>query len=58
VTLAPDPQADFVRLRATDIGTMVPQLGKLFPDHGAICRIAGPTAKTFSLMIAGITLPA
>lgn len=58
VTLAPDPQADFARLRATDIGTMVPQLGKLFPDHGAICRIAGPTAKTFSLMIAGITLPA
>ncbi|MDF1708906.1 MAG: 4'-phosphopantetheinyl transferase superfamily protein [Paracoccaceae bacterium] len=58
VTLAPDPQADFARLRATDIGTMVPQLGKLFPDHGAISRIAGPTAKTFSLMIAAITLPA
>lgn len=58
VTLSPDPQADFARLRATDIGTMVPQMGKLFPDHGAICRIAGPSAKTFSLMIAGVTLPA
>lgn len=57
VTLEADPQARFARVHATRLGTMVPELGKLFPNQGIICRTAGPAAATFSLMIAGISLP-
>ena len=56
VTLDPAPQADTARVHATRIGSMVPGLQALFPEQGRICRIAGPTAATAHLLIAGITL--
>ena len=56
VSLDPDPQAEHASVHATDIGSMVPGLQELFPKEGRVCRIAGPSAATADLLIAGVTL--
>ncbi len=52
---APDPA--IAQVRATDIGTMVPGLQKLFPNQGRRCQIDGPTQNTRNLLIAAVLLP-
>lgn len=58
VFLPDDGRADVALVRATNIGTMIPGLAKLFPDHGAICRTAESLDNSFSLLVAGICLSA
>ncbi|MFU8883440.1 MAG: 4'-phosphopantetheinyl transferase family protein, partial [Rhodobacterales bacterium] len=45
-------EAATAQVRATDIGTMVPGLQKLFPKQGRRCQIAGPAQNTRNMLIA------
>lgn len=57
VVLPDDPQLSTARVHATTMGSMIPKLGKLFPEQGQPCRFFGPSPATCDLLIAGISLP-
>jgi 4'-phosphopantetheinyl transferase EntD len=61
VTLAategPHACPDHAIVECTAHGSMIPDLMKLFPKYGQICRMDGPRPETENLLIAAISLP-